>query len=75
MDITIFNLWLEELLRPYICYRTWHKVFFILDKVICHSTSFDKDRIRVIFFPSNITFWKQSKDTGIIATVKKNINI
>lgn len=36
-----------------------------------HFDAFERDGVKVVFFPPNCTSWKQSCDMGIIAALKK----
>lgn len=51
--------------------HTGHKVLLILDNAPGHSTAFGRNGIQVVFFPPNVTSWKQPMDMGIIAAIKK----
>ncbi len=42
-----------------------------MDNAPGHFQSFERDNIRVVFFPPNCTSWKQPCDMGIIAALKK----
>jgi len=42
-----------------------------MDNAPGHFDAFERDNIRVVFFPPNCTSWKQPCDMGIIATLKK----
>jgi hypothetical protein len=42
-----------------------------MDNALGHFDAFERDNIRVVFFPSNCTNWKQLCDMGIIAALKK----
>ena len=71
MDGTVFSTWFDELFRPYIRQRTGRKTLLILDNAPGHRAEFEVDGIRVVFFPPNVTSWKQSMDMGIITALKK----
>ena len=38
-----------------------------------HFEAFERDDVRIVFFPPNCTSWKQFYDMGIIAALKKRI--
>jgi len=42
-----------------------------MDNASGHFDAFERNNIRVVFFPSNYTSWKQPCDMGIIAALKK----
>ena len=42
-----------------------------MDNAPGHFEAFEDNNIRVVFFPSNCTSWKQPCDQGIIAALKK----
>ena len=46
-----------------------------MDNAPGHFSAFERNNIKVVFFPPNCTSWKQPCDVGIIAALKKNINI
>lgn len=71
VDIPVFNQWFDQVFRPYVRRRTGRKVILILDNAPGHFQPFEKDGIRVAFFPPNVTSWKQPMDMGIIAALKK----
>ena len=56
---------------PFVRSPTNRKVLLILDNAPGHAEAFERDAIKVIFFPSNVTSWKQPMDMGIIAALKK----
>ncbi len=51
--------------------RTGRRVLLLLDNALGHFEAFERDNVRIIFFPPNCTSWKQPCDMGIIATLKK----
>lgn len=71
IDVPTFNKWFDEVFEPYVRSRTGHKVLLLLDNAPGHSTEFERNGIRVAFFPPNVTSWKQPMDMGIIAALKK----
>ncbi len=42
-----------------------------MDNAPGHFETFERDKIRIVFFPPNCTRWKQPCDMGIIAALKK----
>jgi hypothetical protein len=42
-----------------------------MDNAPGHFNAFERDNIRIVFFPPNCTSWKQPCDMGIIAALKK----
>ena len=71
IDVPTFNKWFDEVFEPYVRRRTGHKVLLILDNAPGHASAFERNGIRVAFFPPNVTSWKQPMDMGIIAALKK----
>jgi DDE superfamily endonuclease len=51
--------------------RTHEQVLLLLDNVPGHFDAFERDGVRVVFFPPNCTSWKQPCNMGIIAAQKK----
>ena len=45
----------------------------LLDNAPRHFEAFERDDVRIVFFPPNCTSWKQPYDMGIIAALKKRI--
>jgi hypothetical protein len=71
IDVMTFNKWYEGVFETHVRKRTGHKVLLILDNAPGHSSAFEKNGIRVVFFPPIVTSWKQPMDMDIIAVVKK----
>lgn len=71
IDVPTFNKWFDEVFELFVRKRTGHKVLLILDNAPGHASAFERNGIRVVFFPPNVTSWKQPMDMGIIAAVKK----
>ena len=71
IDIPCFNKWFDQVFVPFVRSRTNRKVLLILDNAPGHAQAFERDAIKVIFFPANVTSWKQPMDMGIIAALKK----
>jgi hypothetical protein len=42
-----------------------------LDNAPGHFEAFERDNVRIFFFPPNCISWKQPCDMGIIAALKK----
>ena len=51
--------------------RTGCRVLLLLDNAPGHFEAFERDYVRIVFFPPNCTSWKQPCDMGIIAPLKK----
>jgi hypothetical protein len=51
--------------------RTGRRVLLLLDNAPGHFEAFERDNVRIDFFPPNCTSWKQPCDMGIIAAMKK----
>jgi len=71
MDVETCWKWFNEVFVPKVKRRTGRPVLLLMDNALGHFDAFERDNIRVIFFPSNCTSWKQPCDMGIIATLKK----
>jgi hypothetical protein len=56
---------------PKMTKRTGRRVLLLLDNALGHFEAFERDNVRIIFFPPNCTSWKQPCDMGIIAALKK----
>jgi len=56
---------------PEVKKRTGRWVLLLLNNALGHFEAFERDNVRIIFFPPNCTSWKQPCDMGIIATLKK----
>jgi len=63
--------WFNEIFVPEVKRRTGRPVLLLMDNALGHFDTFERDNIRVIFFPPNSTSWKQPCDMGIIAALKK----
>ena len=50
-------------------------MLLILDNAPRNAKEFDHDAIKVIYFPKNVTSWKQPTDMAIIAILKKEVQI
>ena len=51
--------------------RTGHPVLLLLDNTPGHFPAFERNNIRVVFFPPNCVSWEQPCVMGIIAALKK----
>jgi hypothetical protein len=63
--------WFREVFALEVRRRTGRCVLLIMDNAPGHFEAFEEDNIRVVFFPPNVTSWKQPCDQGIIAALKK----
>ncbi len=43
----------------------------LLDNAPGHFEAFERDNVKIVFFPPNCTSWKHPCDMGIITTLKK----
>lgn len=71
MDSIVFSKWFDIVFAPHVCRRIGRKDLLIFDNVLGHDTAFETNRIQVVFFPPNVTSWKQPMDMGIITAMKK----
>ena len=69
--IPSFNKWFDQVFVPLI--RSWTncKVLRILDNAPAMPKQLNVMLAKCFFFSANVTSWKQSMDTRIIATLKK----
>ncbi len=51
--------------------QTGRRVLLLLDNAPKHFEAFERDNVRIVFFPPNCISWKQPCDMGIIAALKK----
>ena len=56
---------------PEVKKRTGCRILLLMDNAPGHFEAFERDNIRIVFFPPNCTSWKQPCDMGIIAALKK----
>ena len=75
MDVSTCWKWFEEVFYPEVRKRTGRPVCLLMDNAPGHFPAFGRNNIKVVFFPPNCTCWKQPCDMGIIAALKKDINI
>jgi hypothetical protein len=71
MDVKTCWKWFNEVFLPEVKKRTGRQILLLLDNAPGHFEAFERDNVRIIFFPPNCTSWKQSCDMGIIAALKK----
>ena len=71
MDITTCWKWFEEVFYPQVRRRTGCPILLLMDNAPGHLAAFEKNNVKVVFFPPNCTSWKQPCDMGIIAALKK----
>ena len=71
MDQGTYKRWFDEVFYPEVQRKTSHPVLLLLDNAPGHLKEFQKNNVRVKFFPPNCTSWKQPCDLGIIAALKK----
>ena len=75
MDVATCWKWFEEVFYLQMRKRTGRPVLLLRDNAHVHFTAFEKDNIKVAFFPPTCTSWKQPFDISIVAALKKDINI
>jgi DDE superfamily endonuclease len=71
MDVETCWKWFNEVFYPEVKKRTHQQVLLLLDNSPAHFDAFERDGVRVVFFPPNCTSWKQPCNMGIIAALKK----
>ena len=71
MDVTTCWKWFEEVFYPQVRRRTGRPILLLMDNAPGHFVAFEKNNVKVVFFPPNCTSWKQPCDLGIIAALKK----
>jgi len=71
MDAETCWKWFNEVFIPEVKKRTGRQVLLLLDNAPGHFEAFERDNVRIVFFPPNCTSWKQPCDMGIIAALKK----
>jgi hypothetical protein len=57
--------------NPKVKKRTGRHVLLLMDNAPGHFEPFERNNIRIVFFPPNCTSWKQPCDMGIITALKK----
>ncbi len=63
--------WFNKVFLPEVKKRTGRRVLLLLDNAPGHFEAFERNNVRIVFFPPNCTSWKQPCDMGIIAALKK----
>ncbi|XP_065671899.1 tigger transposable element-derived protein 6-like [Hydra vulgaris] len=71
MDVSIYWKWFNEVFYPEVKNKTGLPVLLLLDNAPGHFEVFEQNLVKVVFFPTNCTSWKQPCDMGIIAALKK----
>ena len=71
MDSHTYKKWFDEVFHPAIQKKTSHPVLLLMDNAPGHVKEFKQNNI----FIANCTSWKQRCDLGIIAALKKEIQI
>jgi hypothetical protein len=71
MDVETCWKWFNEVFLLEVKKRTGCRVLLLLDNDPGHFEAFERDNVRIVFFPPNCTSWKQPCDMGIIAALKK----
>jgi len=71
MDVETCWKWFNEVFVPEVKRQIGRPVLLLMDNASGQFNAFERDNIRVVFFPPNCTSWKQPCDMGIIAALKK----
>lgn len=71
MDVETCWKWFNEVFFPAVKKRTGCRVLLLMDNAPGHFEAFERDNVRIVFFPPNCTKWKQPSGMGIIAALKK----
>ena len=71
MDVETCWKWFNEVFLPEVKKQTGRRVLLVLDNAPGHFEAFERDNVRIVFFPPDCTSWKQPYDMGIIASLKK----
>ena len=71
MDVGTCWKWFNEVFFLEVKKRTGRRVLLLMDNAPGHFECFERDNVKVAFFPANCTSWKQTCDLGIIAALKK----
>jgi len=71
MDVETCWKWFNEVFVPEVKRRTGRPVLLLMDNAPGQFNAFERDNIRVVFFPPDCTSWKHPCDMGIIAALKK----
>ncbi len=71
MDVETCWKWFNIVFVLEVKRRIGRPVLLLMDNALGHFDAFERDNIRVVFFPLNCTSWKQPCDMGIITALKK----
>ena len=71
MDVSTCWKWFVEVFYPKVRKRTGRPVLLLMNNAPDHFPAFERNNIKVVFFPPNCSSWKQPRDMGIIAVFKK----
>ncbi len=71
MDVETCWKWFNEVFFQEMKKRTGRQVLLLLDNAPEHFEAFERDNVRIVFFPPNCTSWKQPCDMSIIVALKK----
>jgi hypothetical protein len=71
MDVETCWKWFNGVFLLEVKKQTKHRVLLLLDNAPGHFEAFERDNVRIVFFPPNCTSWKQPCDMGIIVALKK----
>jgi hypothetical protein len=71
MDVETYWKWFNEVFYLEVKKQTRRCVLLLMDNAPGHFEVFERNNIRIVFFPPNYTSWKQPSDMGIIAALKK----
>jgi hypothetical protein len=71
MDVETCWKWFNKVFLPEVKKRTGRRVLLLLDNTPRRFEAFERDNVRIVFFPPNCTSWKQPCDMGIITALKK----
>ena len=75
MDVSTCWKWCEEVFYPKVKKKTGRPVLLLMDNALGHFPAFERNHVKMVFFLLNCKSWKQPCDMGIIAALKKDINI
>jgi hypothetical protein len=59
MDVETCWKWFNKVFPPEVKKRIGRRVFLLLDNAPRHFEAFERDNVRIVFFPPNCTSWKQ----------------
>jgi hypothetical protein len=71
MDVETCWKWFNKVFLPEVKKRTKRRILLLLDNAPKHFEAFERDNVKIVFFPPNCTSWKQPCNMGIIAALKK----